>query len=452
MHSMSKKRQFKSKQGGSIVEIDYDFLKKATKDIMMGKRWADLETGDFADEIQKKYHELNAEQSTEAEVTNSNTSSKLETAVETVLKTIGLSNNAASADVITDNDVELAFGTYNPSLTTQQHLDQALLSKKLSSNPASPFYADAPPFDPYKTFPDGVVRFGEPTTLSDQSALHTTSSGTTQTSLNTDLWSQYSRNSRRSNASSVLSETALNPSLPFSSTSSILTQNAPNGALNTNQSSPSRNSTSLKSSQSSFYGRTNAFGLGPFTTTSSNTTTSNSRRSSSSSLSLHDIYMDKKAMDDIINILPETELSDNLFVGDFYDPRNAGSFPYRMTNKQIDFETTKSALKTMLSDIREDHKRIVEEILSLKSDRKTTLENYLRFVTQLIKILSRVYVCVVVSQIYMTTTILPSNSADKVQALQKRVSDLKSLLADTLPFLLKLENYSFPESTQNPEP
>jgi hypothetical protein len=68
---------------------------------------------------------------------------------------------------------------------------------------------------------------------------------------------------------------------------------------------------------------------------------------------------------------------------------------------------------------------------------KTELENIISAITTVVIILSRVYVCVVVSEYLQTKS--PS-SQSKVEDKKKKIDKLKTLLKDTIPLLLKLEN------------
>lgn len=128
------------------------------------------------------------------------------------------------------------------------------------------------------------------------------------------------------------------------------------------------------------------------------------------------------------------KLSKDLSVSDFYNP--ADVFPYKTLKDKKEYVEAKNHIKNILNELSSQHEGVVEYILDYVEDKSTGLKEYIKYVTKVTILFSRVYVCIMVSEINSTST----SSASAMSELQQRVDTLKEVSRDIVPFLLKLED------------
>jgi hypothetical protein len=161
-----------------------------------------------------------------------------------------------------------------------------------------------------------------------------------------------------------------------------------------------------------------------------------------SSPDVNDMFKDLN-IEAIKRNLRTVKLSANTTVGKFFPEPSPNSSPYIFDVKinNNEFNEVKNNIKAILQSVRQTYTELMNQIIDNNSKNvetmKTELENIISAITTVVIILSRVYVCVVVSEYLQTKS--PS-SQSKVEDKKKKIDKLKTLLKDTIPLLLKLEN------------
>jgi hypothetical protein len=172
--------------------------------------------------------------------------------------------------------------------------------------------------------------------------------------------------------------------------------------------------------------------------TSRRTTTNSISSSNSNSSKLLDYLVDENKLDESFVNLTNYQLTNDMRIGDFYDPTAGSAFPYKILKDKKDYDGAKTEIKKLLNDLRYEHEGVVDSILDSDKVHKSLI--FQRYITHLNKItilLSRVYVCIMVSEINSTSPL--TSSASTVSELEQRVDTLKKVLSDIVPFLLQLE-------------
>lgn len=139
---------------------------------------------------------------------------------------------------------------------------------------------------------------------------------------------------------------------------------------------------------------------------------------------------------DLTNLLLDPSI--NLTVNDFYKP-GLNSFPYKFVKDKFDFEGAKLIIKNKIKDIREKHDKQISMFMDTYEDNVDSLKTYITNVTKDIVLLSRVYVCVLVSEVNSQTPIKSNAPQGNIENVKQNINRLKSMLLDTIPFLLKIE-------------
>ena len=120
----------------------------------------------------------------------------------------------------------------------------------------------------------------------------------------------------------------------------------------------------------------------------------------------------------------------------FYNPlQPTFIFKYNIDFNKKDFQVMKQTLKEIIQQLDEEYRKIIENALYFSSSLdkvKSITENIIRIYV----ILSRVYVCIMISEIKTGPT---SSSKDTVNSIQQRIDSLKETLNGTIPFLFGLE-------------
>ncbi len=133
----------------------------------------------------------------------------------------------------------------------------------------------------------------------------------------------------------------------------------------------------------------------------------------------------------------------NTTVGTFFPEPNSSSVPYKfdVSLEPNEFAEVKDNIKAILQSVREVHTHSINQLIDDDGNNVEKMTNELEAIIlaigTVVTILSRVYVCVVVSE-YLTTK-SPSTKST-VEDKKKKIEKLKDLLTNTIPLLLKLEN------------
>lgn len=139
---------------------------------------------------------------------------------------------------------------------------------------------------------------------------------------------------------------------------------------------------------------------------------------------------------DLTNLLLDPSI--NLKVNDFYKP-GLNSFPYQFVKDKFDFEGAKLIIKNKIKEIREKHDKQISMFMDTSEDNIDILKTYITNVTKDIVLLSRVYVCVLVSEVNSQIPIKSTATQGNIENVKQNINRLKSMLLDTIPFLLKIE-------------
>ena len=165
-----------------------------------------------------------------------------------------------------------------------------------------------------------------------------------------------------------------------------------------------------------------------------------SNANSNASSTLLDYLLDENMIKESFDNINIYKLSEDLTVGDFYDPNAANDFPYKILNDTREYGEAKEYIKSLLHDISSEHEGVIDSILESDNpsmDKTLIFQRYVTYVSRLTILLSRVYVCVLVSEINSTSPL--TSSASTMSELTERVDTLKKVLSDIVPFLLQLE-------------
>jgi flagellar biosynthesis chaperone FliJ len=141
-----------------------------------------------------------------------------------------------------------------------------------------------------------------------------------------------------------------------------------------------------------------------------------------------------------IDDLLEMELAKDLYLKNFYDT-STGSFPFKFVPNldKAKIDEAKDKIKDTMNEIRNNYETKINAMIN--NDTNVNMANFKNEVTsvqEVVLLLSRVFVCILVSEFSSQDVNLQAKSQTTDQ-LQKRVDNLKQMLADTLPFLLKIE-------------
>ena len=159
---------------------------------------------------------------------------------------------------------------------------------------------------------------------------------------------------------------------------------------------------------------------------------------SSSVLSTQNVNINS---DDLVHSLLPISIG-NVSFETFYKRSDSNPFQFKLsTNKNItiDYDEVKKDLQSIITDVKNDYTTLINMIID--DDKQTYTNDNFQFTlttfTKLVSILSRVYLCVIVNQLYDEKKI---TSKDTLETLRDRVTVLQTKLKDTIPFLLQLEN------------
>lgn len=161
------------------------------------------------------------------------------------------------------------------------------------------------------------------------------------------------------------------------------------------------------------------------------------------SLDFNDLFANLD-LENVKSNLRSVQLSANTYVSTFFPGSNTNNFPYKFDVKLADnneFGKIKTNVKAILQSVRKVHEQLINQLIDDNNANVETMSNELQKIISAIGtvviILSRVYVCVVVSE-YLTQK--SPSAKSRIEDKKKKIDKLTTLLKDTIPLLLKLEN------------